>query len=52
LRQSENFNQYRKIAVAYDIIYSVAATAEKAAGLFSKSKAEKALKEEATTSWR
>jgi hypothetical protein len=45
LRQSENYRQYRKIAAQYASLTDVADAAEKATGLFAKSKAEKARKE-------
>jgi hypothetical protein len=42
LRQSENFKANRKIAGQYNALNAEAKTAEKATGLFAKSKAEKA----------
>jgi hypothetical protein len=42
LRQSENFKANRKIAAQYNTLNTEAKTAEKATGLFAKSKAEKA----------
>jgi hypothetical protein len=44
LRQSENHKQYRKIAAQYISLSNVADAAEKATGLFSKSKVVKARK--------
>jgi ATP-dependent exoDNAse (exonuclease V) alpha subunit len=45
LRQSENHRQYRKITAEYSTLSNAADAAEKATGLFAKSKAEKARKE-------
>jgi predicted nucleic acid-binding Zn-ribbon protein len=45
LRQSENYRQYRKIATEFATLSNAADAAEKATGLFAKSKAEKAWKE-------
>ena len=42
IEQSENFKKYRKVAAQYDRLNTEYETAEKATGLFAKSKAEKA----------
>jgi hypothetical protein len=45
LRQSENYKQYRRIAAEYATLSNATDVAEKATGLFAKSKAEKVRKE-------